>query len=334
MKKSLIALAVLAASGAAMAQSSVTLYGIADVWVGSVDLDPGSSTTKMVSGGVSTSRWGMKGSEDLGGGLKAEFQFEQGVNVDDGTVGSGFNRQAWAGLAGGFGSIRFGLNSTPYDDFAAGAHGAFDSGLAPMNLAFYGIDSKGNPEVGMASTKYYGKVANSIKYISPNMGGLQGAFLYALDEKSTAQREVMSLAINYAGGPLGAYLTYQQEEYYNASFDTTFVKGGASYNFGMATVKGYLAQISDLKTKGADVDEWQIAVDVPLSSAMTLSGSYAMADYKNNMETSGFGVALAYSLSKRTTLYAGFGMTTADFDAAGKVDQDVNAYAVGVKHTF
>jgi len=67
MKKSLIALAVLAASGAAMAQSSVTLYGRADVGVGSEKVD-GDSTTKMINGGLTTSRWGIRGTEDLGGG--------------------------------------------------------------------------------------------------------------------------------------------------------------------------------------------------------------------------------------------------------------------------
>ena len=82
MKKSLIALAVLAASGAAMAQSSVTLYGVADVVIHK-DADV---SAKMTSGGVSTSRWGVKGSEDLGGGLSANFNFEQGLDLTNGNI--------------------------------------------------------------------------------------------------------------------------------------------------------------------------------------------------------------------------------------------------------
>ena len=323
MKKSLIALAVLAASGAAMAQSSVTLYGIADVWVGNVSVDNGTtdtSTTKMISGGVSTSRWGMKGSEDLGGGLKANFQFEQAVNVDDGTTGAGFSRQAWVGLSGGFGDVRFGVNSTPFDDYAAGSHGAFDSDLAPMNLGNF------------PSTKYYSKAANSIKYVSPSMGGLVGAVSYAMDEEVAGQKEVISLGLNYAGGPLAAQLVYQQEEAYGSGFDTTFTKLGGSYDFGMAKAKAYFATSSDFKSVGNDVDEWQLAVDVPLSAAMTLSGSYAVADYENDVKTSGYGIALAYSLSKRTTLYGGVGAVTDE--APGKADVDTTAYAIGVKHTF
>lgn len=325
MKKSLIALAVLAASGAAMAQSSVTLYGIADVWVGNVSVDDGTtdtSTTKMISGGVSTSRWGMKGSEDLGGGLKANFQFEQSVNVDDGTTGAGFSRQAWVGLSGGFGDVRFGVNSTPFDDYAAGSHGVFDSDLAPMNLGAF-------PTTKLANG---GKSPNSIKYVSPSMGGLVGAVSYSMDEENALQTEVISLGLNYAGGPLAAQLVYQQEEVYGSGFDTTFTKLGGSYDFGVAKAKAYFATTSDFKTIGNDVDEWQLAVDVPLSAAMTLSGSYAVADYENDVKTSGYGIALAYSLSKRTTLYGGVGAVTDE--APGKADKDTTAYAIGIKHTF
>ena len=117
MKKTLIALAVLAASGAVMAQSSVTLYGIADIVV---HKDKGESA-RMTSGGVSTSRWGIKGSEDLGGGLNATFQFEQGIDLTTGALKNSdapFDRQANVGLNGGFGTLKFGKVWNPYDDVA------------------------------------------------------------------------------------------------------------------------------------------------------------------------------------------------------------------------
>ncbi|MDO9203061.1 MAG: porin, partial [Hydrogenophaga sp.] len=112
MKKSLIALAVLAASGAAMAQSSVTLYGIADVVI---HKDKGASAA-LASGGVSGSRLGFKGTEDLGGGLKANFVLEQGLQLDTGAIGDGtaktagqaFSRQSYVGLSGGFGEVKLG----------------------------------------------------------------------------------------------------------------------------------------------------------------------------------------------------------------------------------
>src|SRR3989442_12009502 len=102
MKKTIITLAVLSASSVAMAQSTVTLYGIADVWIGNVKVDKGTapvsgSVTKAIagttqnlvqSGGVNGSRYGLKGSEDLGSGLKVDFQLEQGFNLDDGAAGT------------------------------------------------------------------------------------------------------------------------------------------------------------------------------------------------------------------------------------------------------
>lgn len=119
MKKSLIALAVLAASGAAMAQSSVTLYGIADVWVGRTSVTTAAgvktNTSVLQSGGLGGSRLGFKGTEDLGGGLKAVFALEQGVAVDTGAGGT-FNRQSYVGLAGGFGQVTFGNTWTAMDD--------------------------------------------------------------------------------------------------------------------------------------------------------------------------------------------------------------------------
>ncbi len=143
MKKSLIALAVMAASGASFAQS-VTLYGIADVWVGSIKA-AGNRTTVLESGGVSGSRWGLKGTEDLGGGLKANFLLEQGFAIDSGAGGSGFNRQAYVGFSGGFGEVKLGNVYTAYDDISAAANSAFDSALAPQNGVWASTGYTSNP---------------------------------------------------------------------------------------------------------------------------------------------------------------------------------------------
>src|SRR5659263_234141 len=144
MKKSLIALAVLAASGAAMDQSSVTLYGLVDLWVGSAKfdngtgvtlpsakvakLDAGTTQTLMQSGGVNGSRWGLKGSEDLGGGLKANFDLQQGIAVDTGASSSAlaFHRAAWVGFSGGFGAVKLGRIPTAYYDAEGGFDGTFN----------------------------------------------------------------------------------------------------------------------------------------------------------------------------------------------------------------
>jgi predicted porin len=103
MKKSLIALAVLAASGAALAQSSVTIYGRVDASVGSIDKIAGGSQTKLFSGGdagLTTPRLGFMGKEDLGGGLLATFKLEQRINLDTGDLQSpSFKGETSVGLA-------------------------------------------------------------------------------------------------------------------------------------------------------------------------------------------------------------------------------------------
>ncbi len=136
MKKSLIALAVLAVAGAASAQSSVQLYGIADVWVGGIKATGTKAQTVVESGGVSGSRWGVKGSEDLGGGLKAIFTLEQGFAIDTGAAATGFNREASVGVAGNFGEVKLGKVWTAYDDVQAASNPVFDSALTPSAKAF------------------------------------------------------------------------------------------------------------------------------------------------------------------------------------------------------
>ena len=110
MKKSLIAVAALAAVGAASAQSSVTLYGVVDTGYGVVQTktEQGGVTTKtrttgLMSGNLSGSRWGLKGQEDLGNGLSAVFNVETGFNSVKGDFTDGFNRRSVVGLKGSFG---------------------------------------------------------------------------------------------------------------------------------------------------------------------------------------------------------------------------------------
>jgi len=348
MKKSLIALAVLAASGAAMAQSSVTLYGIADVWVGNVSVDDGTtdtSRTLMHSGGVSTSRWGMKGSEDLGGGLKANFQLESSINMDDGTTGSGFNRQAWVGFSGNFGDVRFGRVSSPFDNVQAASTALWDSDLSPVN----------NPGGGVFRTAsgFIAKPTNTIYYKTPSFSGFGGEVSYSLDEDNEdgvfqpTEIAITSLSLTYAAGPFAAQFAYQEEERADVPTDDdfTFMRLGASYNFGMATAKATYGRAENATgtvsgathTADAQTDEWQIGVDVPMSSALTLSAAYAESTDDAigaipEVKRSGFGLAAAYSLSKRTTLYGG--VKTATEEQTGVHDIDTTVYAVGVKHTF
>ena len=140
MKKSLIALAVLAAAGAASAQSSVSLYGLADVYVGSVKntiANPNSKKqTAVNSSGLNNSRWGLRGSEDLGNGLKANFVLEAGFETDTGaagSLGSTFQRKSTVGLSGAFGSVELGRNYTAYDTLRAVTNNTADTNVSVTN---------------------------------------------------------------------------------------------------------------------------------------------------------------------------------------------------------
>jgi predicted porin len=315
MKKSLVALAVLAASGASFAQSSVTLYGVADIWFGSAELKGGDRTTVLESGGVSGSRWGMKGTEDLGGGLKANFLLEQGISLDSGAVGAGFNRQAYVGLSGGFGEVKLGNVYTAYDDISGAANSAFDSALAPQNNVW-------------ASTGYTSNPSNNIYYASPEFAGFSGAVSYSLNEKTALKTEATSLHVKYNGGPLYVGLGYQSDEVYNTGVSTDYLRLNGTYDFGAAKLLVGFGSVD--YAIAADVKEWELGVDVPLSASLTLSGGVAVSKPDGGSKSTGYAVAAAYSMSKRTTLYTGFHSSSTDNTAAN----DNKIFAVGVKHTF
>jgi predicted porin len=338
MKKSLVALAVLAASGASFAQSNVTLYGLADIWFGSVKTDNGAGTsvtqTKLDSGGVNTSRWGVKGSEDLGGGLKANFVLEQGFNLDTGAAnvaGQAFSRYSYVGFSGGFGEVKFGKTGTAYDDVSGASDAVFDSALSPMNHVFASINYNWNP-------------ANSIYYQAPTMGGFSGALSYSLGEDKTATTSasaITSLNLTYGAGPVAVQLGYQVEDINNTAAlpsDTKFTRLGASYNFGVATAKANYGKTTSVGNKdGYDATDYQIGVDFPVSSALTVSANYAKSDDSNpagvyEQSRKGYGIAAAYTLSKRTFLYGGYNANR--FSQAGASDSKVDILAVGVQHKF
>jgi predicted porin len=331
MKKSLIALAVLAASSAAMAQSSVTLYGLADVWFGSVETDDGvkkQSVTQLTSGGVNTSRWGMKGSEDLGGGLKANFQLEKGFDLDTGgEKGSGFDRQAWVGLSGGFGDVAVGKVWTAYDDVNGASNAVFDSALSATNGVFVSASYEDNP-------------ANGFRYTSPTMSGFTAAVSYSLDEEVASGLAATSISLSYAAGPLAVQFGYQDESLNGGGTgygDQTFMRLGASYDFGVAVAKVSYGDVKNVEyTNGLEATEYQIGVDIPLSPALTISANYAASEDDsaavNDAERSGYGIAAAYTLSKRTFLYGGYRHSKTE--VSGTPDNTVSVFAVGVQHKF
>jgi predicted porin len=343
MKKSLIALAVLAASGASFAQSSVTLYGIADVYLGSQKvMGTDFRQAIMGSGGVSGSRYGFKGTEDLGGGLKANFKLEQGFSLDTGAAGktdglfapaatASFSRYAYVGFSGGFGEVKLGKTGTAYDDVSGASNPVFDSALSPQNDVWLSGNYSWNP-------------SNSIYYVSPSMGGFSATGSYSLGENKTTTDKagsVYSANVQYANGPIAAALAYQVEEGTHAALASKFTRLNGSYDLGVVKilagfgrVKG-MAAAPTVVSSAAETTEWELGLDYPVSSALTISGGVARS--KDNSTAGdatreGYGIGANYTLSKRTSVYGGF--REAKLNPTVGADIKGNLVAVGIKHTF
>lgn len=371
MKKSLIALAVMAAAGAASAQSSVQLYGLADVWFGSakteVKLEGVSSSvrnTAVESGGVNTSRWGVKGSEDLGGGLKANFNLEQGFNLDtgsnqdvaqEGKASKAFGRQAWVGVSGGFGEVQVGKVWTSYDDVRSAANDTFNANIAASNRAWLG---------------YADRTDNGLKYISPSYNGFSGSLTLAFGEdKNTVDggnsaSSVTSLGLHYANGPLVVGFAHQQQKQNGiggvfsalpgvGAAELTDILGGGevlgkttynvlngSYNFGVAKLVGGISRVKQTfegDSDSAKAKEYNLGVEVPLAANLNLGLGYANSKVEyageDAFKTTGYTGALVYSLSKRTSVYGA--LTQAKLQSEVSSDEVKSTiYAVGVNHKF
>lgn len=334
MKKSLIALAVLAVSGAASAQSSVQLYGLIDSYFGSTYAG-GLKQTVVNSGGIQTSRFGFKGSEDLGGGLKANFLLESGISVDRGATNTGaagslFTRQSYVGLSGGFGEVKVGKIWTAYDDQVGVGAAAWNANvLTPAT------------NVWASSANYNGNPNNTIYYATPDFGGFTAAGSYSLGENKTAAAnagKVVAFNVAYSGGPVFVGLAYQSEKANGLATATKYTQINGSYDFGVAKLLAAYGNVKDgadvTGTAAPKIKEYQIGVDVPVGSAFTLSGGYATSKTSGlaaNLKASGFGVTGLYALSKRTNLYAGF--QNAKQEVAG-TSSKLGTYAAGIRHTF
>ena len=352
MKKSLIALAVLAASGAAMAQSSVTLYGVADVFVGSAKTEVGGAGLRqnvVNTSGINGSRWGLRGSEDLGGGMKAIFTLESGFNLDNGSSAQGgqlFGRQAFVGLESGFGTVSLGRQYSAYDALhgATNMNGdAFTFNAASGTLNVNGASPASNIGVsanGMAD--YTSRVNNSIAYTSPSFSGFSGAVVYSFGENKNTVGNVngdatdnASVHIKYANGPLLVGYAYQQEK--QAAVGGVQDKNkynlvGATYDFGVVKLNGSYNQAKNNTFKDK---EYQVGVAVPFGAA-AISAGYAHSKSEGlGVEATGKGYSIlgTYDLSKRTRLYAGAQNTKA-FVLNSPLETETTVYGLGVRHSF
>jgi len=217
MKKTLVAMAAVAATGTAFAAghaapaSSVTLFGIVDAGIAHVDKNAaGASFNGMATSNIASSQFGMRGSESLGGGLRAIFELAADINPENGTFdataansmnsGALFRRGSYVGLAGGFGQITFGRRLNP---FIIGAAGDQILGANSTNTA---------RAVAMNYADFWTK--NAITYVSPNMSGLTIHAQHGLSNVAgrAGDGTITSLVAVYGAGPLSATAGYEKAD--------------------------------------------------------------------------------------------------------------------------
>jgi predicted porin len=246
MKKSLIALAVLAASGAAMAQSSVTLYGVADAGV--TYLNGADNWSGVTSGNNLTSRLGFRGVEDLGGGLKANFVLEGGFNLDNGDGASGyagakagegfqFKRRSTVGLSGGFGEVRMGRELTAAYN-ATARYDVFGSvGIGQSRLWADGgvVDASANATAVTTNQR----ISNALTYVSPDFSGFKFGLNYGFGETTASNSDsgYLGAGLMYDNGPLSLGLGLERLNNGANSVAASDIDAwslGGSYDFGVA----------------------------------------------------------------------------------------------------
>ena len=352
MKKSLIALAVLAASGAAMAQSSVTLYGVLDT---GLTYSKGEESVYGMThlGGNVNSRLGFRGVEDLGNGLKATFNLEAGMGVDDGTDyftdnGMAFRRTSTVGLQGSFGEVRLGRM------------------LTSSYLAVSRYDAFGDTGIGASlawKRDYAARSENAISYSSPNFSGFKFGAEYGFGErKSAANNRYVGLAGTYDNGPLSLGLGYDYANRghnndalkadgitpVNAPNLTTWQLGGA-YNFGVAKVMGFYKNTKEEAPGAANsikLKTFGLGVSAPVGAAGEVKASYNNHKLSDkNGKAQQLSLGYVHNLSKRTALYGTyaylknkdgvvFGGLNGAMPGAGLDSGKQHGLQAGIRHAF
>jgi len=358
MKKALIALAALGLTGgAAVAQSSVTLFGVLDV---SMRYAKSSGNTVKLLGtdGLNSSRLGVRGTEDLGGGLKAGFWLEAAVNPDTGTADSSrfWGRRASVSLLGDFGEVRLGRGKTStrlhIDDFD------------PYSTTGLGDVSKVYSTLG-SNADTLNRSDNMVQYFLPsNLGGVYGSVDVAAGENSNTSaaagvtsggKKMLGGRIGFKQGPINVAAAYEQTTGFgNLKYKIMSVGGG--YDFGV--IRPTL-NYSETKFNAYKQQIYTVGVTVPLGQGYIL-GSFSDAKANSaaeravvagNLFAGGvagvgdaklFALGYVYNLSKRSALYANYAQIKNDGKATFAVSgsptvaagNSSSGFDVGIRHSF
>lgn len=333
-----IALALLGAVPSSFAQArstdSVNFYGVLDEYVGSIRRsDQNGRTTVLNSGGMTTSFWGVRGVEDLGGGLRSFFTLESFFQVDTGATGRTaadplFSRNAFVGLGGDYGQLALGRQTNALYT----ATGNFNPFLASANMSpvMLQIWNAGYHRAVLGDSVWN----NTLQYTSPDVAGFRASAAYALGEVSSegGVRNV-NLTLNYASGPFAAVLSAQQAETgpgFSASITSQDAQmAGLAYDFQFVKVYGqyFHTDTPDIRTTTRTA---QLGFAVPVGAGRIMATVSRTDRDSASADTRRVTAAIGYDhdLSKRTDLYAVYlSDKLTGFESEGNL-------AFGVRHRF
>ena len=342
MNKKLITLAIAGAMVAPLAAAAdTTLYGRIHTSIVNVDGDAIRYESTGVDGVYNvttlnnesiwdtrseTTRIGVKGSEDLGNGLKAIFQAEWAFNSAEGgsTAGGLANRLAYAGLTGGFGTVALGRQWTPY-------YGA--------------VDKADIFNIGTFNAQYIGtfRTGSALAYVTPNFGGFVGKIAAVIDGANNADDslDAYNLSGQYDNGPISVGVAYHSGKGGTGVADSKGWGIGGSYNFGMFKIIAQYENwdVPDILNDISQDSSWS---EYSLAGEMyfgkhTVRAMFANLDFDAGDENQ-WALGYQYSMSKRTRVYAEYGEpagTVRDNTAPASITVgDAKIFGVGLRHDF
>lgn len=305
----------------AFAQSSVQLYGILDSFVGEKKALGGHTAVLAGNGGMTSSFWGIRGSEDIGGGTSVIFALESYVNIQNGQYGRPgfpadglFSRNAYVGVKGNFGSLTSGLIPPPLWFSTITFNPFFNSFVfSPIIVHSYeGINGQG--VFGNA-----GEWPNSVVYASPVFGGLSGKGMYSFgNDPGHLGQNKWSGQLSFNQGSFAASAVWQQIKFNVTAGDLgTSLPGlttqsvanlGMSYGTNFVTVFAQYQHVWDRVTTGnIGIDTGQLGFSIPVGVGRILgSDAYSKSSGASAVYRNTWAIGYDYPLSKRTDLYAAF----------------------------
>ncbi|MFN9504364.1 MAG: porin [Rubrivivax sp.] len=309
-------------SASASAQSNVNLYGLVDLSISRTQAPGGAALKGVESGKMTTSFWGVRGREDLGGGLKAVFTIESFMRNDTGEAGrfggdAFWARNAFVGLEGGFGTVTLGRNTTTLFVQTLIFNALGDSfGFSP-SIRHYFTSGTVTGDTGWA---------DSVRYALPKMGGLSATVMAAAGEGNGGRNA--SASALYFSGAFGAGLAWQTVKKGSTVQDTNAWQLAASYDLKSVKLFGQFGSV-DNKNTGRDYDILGFGATVPVAAGSGLvRAQFGQVKPDVGAKRSTWTVGYSHNLSKRTEVYGAYMSDKLSGTGSG------NNYSVGVRHRF